>query len=193
MKTIKSVWNNKSRTARMTALAGAATVILGGTLAAGVAVAADDAPHMMDRHGHGPMGSWHGGPGGMSERAENRLFERLDTDKNGEISRDEVAAARQKREQRLAEMDTDKNGDVSREERRAYFAKAIEARRTEAFAKADTDGDGGLALDEYKAQATEHAIARASERFTRLDKNGDGKLSVEELTSQRPMRGQPPR
>jgi Ca2+-binding EF-hand superfamily protein len=177
MKTIKSVWNNKSRTARMTALAGAATVILGGTLAAGVAVAADDAPHMMDRHGHGPMGSWHGGPGGMSERAENRLFERLDTDKNGEISRDEVAAARQKREQRLAEMDTDKNGDVSREERRAYFAKA------------DTDGDGGLGLDEYKAQAAE----RASARFARLDRNGDGKLSVEELTSQRPMRGQPPR
>jgi Ca2+-binding EF-hand superfamily protein len=192
MKTIKSVWDNRRRTARIAAFAGAATVIFGSALAAGVAVAADDAPRHMDRHGHGPMGGWHGpmgGPDGLSERAETRLFERLDTDKNGEISHEEVAAARLKREERVAEMDTDTDGHVSREERRAFFAKKIEARRTEAFAKADTNGDGGLGLDEFKAQAAD----RASERFARLDRNSDGKLSVEELTSQRPMRGQPPR
>jgi len=186
MKTSKSVWTKKRGAVRMTAFAGAATLVLGSALAAG-AMAADGGLRHMDRHGHG----WHmfGGPGGMSEGMEDRLFERLDTDKNGEITREEVAAARQKRDQRLAEMDTDKDGRVSREERRAYFAKAIEARRTEAFAKADTDGDGGLGLDEYKAQAAE----RASARFARLDRNGDGKLSVEELTPQRPTRAQPPR
>lgn len=194
MTTLKSAWRKSSKSARVTVLAGATVLVFGSAMAAGVAMAAKEAPHVMNHFGaHGPMGGqmgfMHGmfGPDDeMGQRMEDRMFERLDTDKNGEISRDEIAAARKKHEERLAEMDTDKDGQVSREERRAYFAKAIEARRTEAFAKADTNGDGGVGLDEFKAQAAE----RAAEHFARLDRNGDGKLALEEFNPMKRMHDQ---
>lgn len=197
MKTIKTIWNRSGKAARTVALAGTAALVFGSAVTAGVAMAAREAPSAPGDHApFQRMGAWHGMfggpgmmPGMMSERMEDRLFERLDTDKNGEISRAEIDAAREARKQRLAEMDTDKDGHVSREERRAYFAKEIEARRTEAFAKADANGDGGLNLDEYKARAAD----RAAQQFARLDRNGDGKLVPDELKFQRPMHDRPAR
>lgn len=194
MTTLKLAWNKRSKTTRMAMVAGAATLIFGSTLVAGVAMAASESPQVMTQYGgHGGMHHMSGGRGGMpgimNERMENRMFERLDTDKNDEISRAEVDAAREQRQQRMAEMDSDKDGRVSREERRAYFAKEIDARRTEAFSRADTNGDGGVGLDEFKARAAD----RATDHFARLDQNGDGKLVPGELNSGKPMHDQPSR
>ena len=112
----------------------------------------------------------------QSDRGGDR-FDRLDTDKNGEISAAENAAADAKRQEwrekratrraeRFAAADADGNGAVSREEMSAYR----EARRAER--NPDKNGDGVVDRSEY--------LAQAEKRFDRQDKNGDGVLSEDE-------------
>lgn len=90
-------------------------------------------------------------------QAENgdKLFARLDTNKDGKISPEEFAAFRKKD----AEAD----------------AKATKAgkRGQKLFAKFDADNDGALSRTE--------ADALLAWRFKRMDANNDGVLSLEEL------------
>ncbi len=85
----------------------------------------------------------------------DKLFARLDTNKDGKISPEEFAAFRKKD----AEAD----------------AKATKAgkRGQKLFAKFDADNDGALSRTE--------ADALLAWRFKRMDANNDGVLSLEEL------------
>lgn len=113
----------------------------------------------MDR-GHGKMGGKkggkHHGKGAPSEadreaRIEAR-FERLDLDKSGSVTLDEMKQAaaerREKREahkaERFAMMDTDKDGTISE-------AEFVEGRVAMMFGNADADGNGELTRDEMQA------------------------------------------
>lgn len=96
--------------------------------------------------------------------------------------------------ERFATLDTDKNGQVSPEEMSAHHEKRMERREARMAAKgkempdrsgrgarigkrADTNGDGQISLAEMTAQA--HT------RFDRIDTNKDGTIDAAERTAQR--------
>lgn len=100
---------------------------------------------------HGSQGPRDGGP-----------MQRLDTDKDGRISRAE-AAKDPKFAERFAEMDVNKDGYVDR----ADFEARAKQRSDEMFTAADTDKDGKLSRAEFDAM---HA-----KRMQEFDSRGPGK------------------
>ncbi|MEO0816930.1 MAG: calcium-binding protein [Pseudomonadota bacterium] len=106
--------------------------------------------------------------GGHGER-----LQALDTNGDGNISRDEAEAARQ-----AMFAQADANGDGSITE--AEFTAAAEARAEErranrqgrAFGRADANGDGVLTLDETGG--------RIDAMFERVDTDGDGLITEAE-------------
>jgi len=126
-------------------------------LLAGHAMADDrprsDSPHDVmraDKDGDGKVSRAEANAA-SSDRA-NAWFDKLDLNKDGYITSDEM---RQARETRRGEM-------------RGKF--------DEHFKAADTNGDGQLSLDEVQAK-----MPGLAERFSTLDTNKDGLLSREEL------------
>lgn len=123
---------------------------------------------------HGPM---HGGP------AMN--FEEIDSDGDGKITPEEMAAHAKAR---FDAADTDGNGKLSTDEMKAAAEKrAIEraAQRAEHMAarmleRMDADKDGELSFDEMPGQKT-----GAERMFQRADSDGDGALSRDELAQAR--------
>lgn len=83
---------------------------------------------------------------GSEQRGPGRhmLFDALDSDKDGTITRAEAVAAAEKR---FAETDTDRNGVISQAERDAMHEKM----REEHFKRMDTDGNGQLSREEFRA------------------------------------------
>lgn len=139
--------------------------------------------------------------------AAPQLFARLDSDANGELSKDEAAKAsaadvakiktggsqapemgdRPKRRGGMGMLDTDGDGKVSKKEFLAMQAKN--------FDRMDANKDGALDAEELKrspmAQAmrgkrgggdqnNEQALTRAKMMIKRVDKDGDGAISKEE-------------
>lgn len=132
-------------------------------------------------HGEGRHGRGHGGP------------ERLDTNGDGRLSREEVAAAPAGRDgkNRLLEnfdaIDANRDGHITRAELRAWHEAQrpqreaqMRQRFDERFAAADLNGDGKLSRVEVSEK-----MPRLAERFAWLDENGDGFLSREELQPRR--------
>ena len=117
-----------------------------------------------------------GGP-----RGEGQWFNRLDTNHDGVISKDEATAASEARTAKwFDKLDTNHDGMVTQDEIRA----AAEARRAEMKAKAaarfkaaDKNGDGFLSKEEAAA------IPMIARNFDALDTNQDGQLSPEELAA----------
>ena len=109
---------------------------------------------------------------GGERRDPERRWEELDTNKDGQLTQDELTS----RAQNLIE-NADANGDgaVSKDEMRAYH----EERRDEWREKRnpDTNDDGLIDRTEFLEMAQDH--------FDRMDENGDGVLSEDE----RPERG----
>ena len=93
------------------------------------------------------------GPGGMG------LKTKLDTDKDGRISRAEAAAA-PKLAERFAQMDANRDGFLDRADREAKMRE----RRTRWFNDADSNRDGQISRAEYDAA---HA-KRMAERQQRM-------------------------
>lgn len=142
----------------------AATAIVGLTGAVGWAQMGNQGMgQMMHGRGMGPMG----GPmmGGMDR------FEQADTDKNGEVSAEEFAAAFN---MRLANADANNDGVYAPEE----IAAEIQRQRDLAIAqrmidRMDIDNDGKLSkteVDTHKQQM-----------FAWLDGNNDGKITRDEM------------
>jgi len=81
-----------------------------------------------------------GGPG----HGHPMLFEMLDANKDGTVTRAEVTAAAEKH---FAEVDTDHNGVISDAERDAMRARMED----EHFKRIDTDNSGQISREEFRA------------------------------------------
>ena len=113
-------------------------------------------------------------------RGNDESFAKIDTDRNGTLSREELAAARKTwgehhgRGDFAARMDRNGDGAVARDEWRG---------NDESFAKIDTNSDGRLTKEELETArgAWRRSSDKTGGRFDALDRNHDGQLSREEL------------
>jgi len=99
------------------------------------------------------------------------------------------------------ELDTNKDGEISREERKAgretietFMRTKMSAKILAAHPNADTDGDGKLSEEEFAAFrrggpgpghpgfSPPKMVQWLIDHFDKVDANGDGQLSKEELT-----------
>jgi Ca2+-binding EF-hand superfamily protein len=103
-----------------------------------------------------------GGRGGFGMHK----LEKLDQNKDGEVTRDEMLT---RATEHFDQADANKDGKVTPEERRATFQKFAEQR----FAEQDKNKDGALSADELPGH-----FAKRMEKF---DTNKDGKLTRAEL------------
>ena len=110
---------------------------------------------------------------------------RADTDGDGRVSRAEAEAAGSKKSTEwFDKLDTNKDGYVTQDEisqARATRRADMQARFNERFQEADANQDGQLSLDEVQAK-----MPRLADRFTTLDKDKNGTLSKEELANGAP-------
>jgi Ca2+-binding EF-hand superfamily protein len=107
------------------------------------------------------------------DRAE-RMFERMDADKDAKVTAEEMKAFAAKR---FATRDLDGDGLVSRADREARRKAKHEERQAKRFEALDTDGDGMISKAEFAA---------APERGMRGDRRGERG----ERGERRGMRGQ---
>jgi Ca2+-binding EF-hand superfamily protein len=110
------------------------------------------------------------------------LFQKMDTDGDGKISRDEHAAGVRRMHEK---MDADKDGKVTASEMDAARDKIVGKKgakemkgkphmsAAEKIKVIDTDGDGVLTADEH--------AAGARTMFEKMDADGDGFLTKTEL------------
>ncbi len=104
-------------------------------------------------------------------RGKGRRFSKLDADKDGNYTLEEVRAAHSDlTEQEYASFDADKDGKVSRDELKLTVGNRL-------FDSIDKDGDGGVSLQELNAIRS----SVTQESFARMDADGDGLLSKDEL------------
>lgn len=110
-------------------------------------------------------------------------LDRLDTDGDGFISRDEIVAARDRLFERL-----DGNGDGKldageiEELRDVIMDRAVtaQARLANQSRRMDTNGDGATSRDEFRARTL---------LFDLADRDGDGRLSAAEFVTMRGLLG----
>jgi Ca2+-binding EF-hand superfamily protein len=111
---------------------------------------------------------------GGGHRSPDQMFERLDLNKDGEITREEAEGAR---EARFAETDTDGDGLLSPAEMTAAREARAAERQQRRFEKLDTNKDGLLSQEEM---AESRHGRRHAGMFDRVDANDDGKITREE-------------
>ncbi len=113
------------------------------------------------------------GPGG-GPPSPDHMFERLDLNKDGEITREEADGAR---EARFKEADSNGDGLLSQEEMTAAREARSAERQQRRFEKLDTNKDGLLSQEEMAAGPRGE---RHAGMFDRVDTNEDGKITREE-------------
>ncbi len=105
---------------------------------------------------------------------------KADTDGDGRVSRAEASAAGTQRSgEWFDKLDLDKDGYITQEEmRQARETRrgAMREKGEEHFKQADANGDGQLSLDEVQAK-----MPKLADRFATLDKDSNGFLSKDEL------------
>lgn len=155
-------------------------LLIGSGIVTAALIAGTATMAVAQRDGHGWRGGDHGHGGwhrsGRGQR-QARVFERYDTDKNGEITQSEVDAVRQAQ---LDKFDADKNGTLTLEEFQALWMEQHRQRMVRAFQRQDRDGNAELTAEEFNR--------RASKIVERMDRNGDGKLSKEDRRSRNKAR-----
>jgi hypothetical protein len=165
-----------------------------GLYALSIAVSALATPSLAAQHAGKPAGP-------SRETMAARMIERLDTDKDGKVSRSEADAAASTA---FAAYDADRNGQVTREEvkakrdaAKAARAEVVKAERGPArqdartalrnlrpamipamgprlFKRADTDKSGALSKAEV--------MGAVDKRFSQRDADRDGFITASELT-----------
>ena len=121
---------------------------------------------------------------GDKPRSDSPQELRADTDGDGRVSRAEATTAGAERSGAwFDKLDQDKDGYVTQDEvRQARETRRsdMRAKGEEHFKAADANGDGQLSLDEVQAK-----MPKLAERFSTLDKDKNGYLSKSELQRKR--------
>ncbi len=126
-------------------------------------------------------GRGNGGPDGDDRGRPSmaqRMIEFLDTNGDGAISLDEIAA---EQDRLFVAADVDGDGKLSVEEFRRRGQWFQRLRTTTLFDLTDVDGDMAVAPDEIKSPSARW--------FARYDANGDGKIEASELPQRSWRRG----
>lgn len=137
----------------------------------------DMAMHGGPEHGD-VMFEHHGGPA----RDPAKAFDRLDTNKDGSISREEFAKGRELRiERRIVRGGPEgaDGGPAKRMQWRERPGKPGGMRGARMIVMSDADKDGRITLAEAEAMALKH--------FDQMDTNKDGRVTAEERRAGRPM------
>ncbi|RKF16687.1 hypothetical protein D6850_03870 [Roseovarius spongiae] len=132
------------------------------------------ARHMRGKH-HGKHRR--GGFGGEMMRT---LFDAVDADGDGTVTREEVDSYRASR---LAEVDASGDGALSIEEFDTLYREFTRSRMVDMFQHLDADGDGVISRDEMDT--------RVSRMFDRMDRDGDGALTLQQRGASRSAPGAP--
>jgi Ca2+-binding EF-hand superfamily protein len=118
----------------------------------------------------------------MQARGEER-WKAADTDGNGSISRAEAEASKSWVAGQFDKLDADKDGQLTRDEMKAARKEGHERMRehaVERFRTADANGDGGIDLAEAQT-----GMPKLAEKFSTVDANNDGKVTPAELKALR--------
>ncbi len=106
---------------------------------------------------------------GMQERGD-MMFDRLDTNKDGKITRAEADAYR---DQQFVEFDANKDGDLNLAEYTAMVNAIMAERIQRRFERQDSDNNGSL---------NKHELSdRLTRMFDYMDRNGDGAVERDEV------------
>ena len=108
-------------------------------------------------------------------RHERPSFSALDTDSNGALSKDELAA---RGRARFDAGDVDGDGMLSKDEMLKDGRKRAERRAGKMIKRHDANGDGMISFEEMKSGKHEDRLAKM---FERIDADGNGTLSEEEF------------
>ncbi len=142
-----------------------------------------------DGHGFGGMGAGMGpgmggggpgmgGPGGMGGGPRGGgmtgLVERFDANKDGTITKDEIATVNV---DRVKAYDTDGDGALSLTEFTVLWTETNKERIVRDFQQRDPNGDAKVTLEEYGAPFTR--------MLAMLDRNNDGSIDASELSGPR--------
>ncbi|MBS8228744.1 EF-hand domain-containing protein [Vannielia litorea] len=141
------------------------------------------APMAEARGPGGGMGGMGMGPGADPTPPS---FAELDTNGDGSLSAEELAAGDAVR---FARADANGDGEISAEELAAAAQAREEARRTQRaermIERLDTDGNGTVSAEEFAAGRPERAQERRAQMldtlFERMDTNDDGTVSEQEF------------
>ncbi len=124
-----------------------------------------------------PGGAWQGENAVAHRQHKMRdpaaAFDRLDTNKDGAISRDEFAKAHERRIERRTIVKKEGGKGAHRMHRRGGIGGA------RMIVMADTNKDGRVTLTEAEAMALQH--------FDQMDANRDGQVTREERRAGRPL------
>ncbi|MFL6771610.1 MAG: EF-hand domain-containing protein [Sphingomicrobium sp.] len=135
--------------------------------------------------GRRPGGAWQGeharGMAGheTAMRDPNAAFDRLDSNKDGSISRGEFANGREQRLERRVVIQQGKKGAPGEAMRGRGMHRMGGMPGGRMVVMADTNHDGKITLPEAEALALQH--------FDRMDANHDGQVTPEEHRAGRPM------
>ena len=118
--------------------------------------------HGMRAHGGG---SGHGA-GWRGGKRVDRLLERFDANKDGELTQSELDASRT---ELVEKYDTDKDGKLSLSEFERLWLDVKRRRMVRGFQYIDEDGDALITVEEF--------LKPYSDTVERMDRDGDGSIS----------------